>query len=59
MGLVIATGFHGRGVMTSPVAAAAVRSLLTGEDAAFPLATFAHDRFEDHSREFEFTSISA
>jgi glycine/D-amino acid oxidase-like deaminating enzyme len=58
-GLVIATGFHGRGVMTSPVAARAVRSLVTGEDTAFPLSPFALDRFESRSREFEFVSISA
>ena len=58
-GLVVATGFHGRGVMTSPVAAAAVRSLLTGTEASFPLETFAYDRFDDYSRTFEFTSISS
>lgn len=58
-GLVIATGFHGRGVMTAPVAARGVRSLITGEDAGFPLSTFALSRFESRSREFEFHSISA
>jgi len=58
-GLVVATGFHGRGVMTAPVAARAVRSLLTGEEAGFPLSTFALDRFESRSREFEFVSISS
>jgi glycine/D-amino acid oxidase-like deaminating enzyme len=58
-GLVIATGFHGRGVMTSPVAATAVRSLLTGEETPFPLSTFAYDRFDEYSTDFEFTSISA
>lgn len=58
-GLVLATGFHGRGVMTAPVAARAVRSLVTGEEAGFPLSTFALDRFESRSREFEFVSISA
>jgi len=57
-GLVVATGFHGRGVMTSPVAARAVRSLVTGADAPFPLATFAVDRFESRSTDFEFASIS-
>ena len=58
-GLVVATGFHGRGVMTAPVAASGVRALLTGEDAGFPLATFALDRFDSRSREFEFVSISS
>jgi glycine/D-amino acid oxidase-like deaminating enzyme len=57
-GLVVATGFHGRGVMTSPVAARAVRSLVTGADAPFPLETFAVDRFESRSPDFEFASIS-
>lgn len=58
-GLVVATGFHGRGVMTAPVAARAVRSLLTGENAGFPLSAFELDRFDSRSREFEFVSISA
>jgi len=57
-GLVVATGFHGRGVMTSPVAARAARSLVTGADAPFPLETFAVDRFESRSPDFEFASIS-
>ena len=58
-GLVVATGFHGRGVMTAPVAARAVRSLVTGGGTELPLSTFALDRFESRSREFEFVSISA
>jgi glycine/D-amino acid oxidase-like deaminating enzyme len=58
-GLVLATGFHGRGVMTAPVAARGVRALLAGEDAGFPLSTFALDRFDSRSRDFEFVSISA
>jgi len=58
-GLVLATGFHGRGVMTAPVAAAAVRALVTGEETPLPFETFALGRFEDYSRDFEFTSISA
>ncbi|ADD07386.1 FAD-dependent oxidoreductase (plasmid) [Natrialba magadii ATCC 43099] len=58
-GLVVATGFNGRGVMTAPVAATAVRSLLTGEDAPFSLDTFAIDRFDTRSDDFEFISISA
>jgi glycine/D-amino acid oxidase-like deaminating enzyme len=58
-GLVVATGFHGRGVMTAPVASRGVRALLAGEDPGFPLSTFALDRFDSRSREFEFVSISA
>ena len=58
-GLVVATGFHGRGVMTAQVAARGVRALLTDEDAEFPLSTFGLDRFESRSREFEFHSVSA
>ncbi|NHN60318.1 MULTISPECIES: FAD-dependent oxidoreductase [Halorussus] len=58
-GLVVATGFHGRGVMTAPVAATAVRELVGGEPAPFPLSPFALDRFESRSRDFEFFSISA
>lgn len=58
-GLVVATGFHGRGVMTAPVAATTVRSLLGGSDPPFPLSTFRLDRFDDRSRDFEFHSISA
>lgn len=57
--LVVATGFHGRGVMTAPVAAAGVRSLITGKSAPFPLETFALDRFDDYSRDFEFVSVSS
>lgn len=56
-GLVVATGFHGRGVMTAPVAATAVRSLLAGERAPFPTDVFALDRFTDRSRDFDFFSI--
>ncbi|UPV75413.1 FAD-binding oxidoreductase [Halorussus limi] len=58
-GLVVATGFHGRGVMTAPVAASAVRELVGGAAAPFPLTPFALDRFESRSPDFEFFSISA
>lgn len=58
-GLVVATGFHGRGVMTSPVAAAVVESLVTGEPVPFPTDGFAIDRFGDRCRDFEFQSISS
>ena len=57
-GLVIAAGFHGRGIMTSPAAATAVRSLVSGERTAVPLEPFGLDRFDDRARDFEFTSIS-
>lgn len=58
-GLVVATGFHGRGVMTAPVAATLVRSLVTGESTELPSAEFAVDRFDDRSRDFPFFSISS
>lgn len=58
-GLVVATGLHGRGVMTAPVAATTVGSLVRGEDAPFPLAPFRVDRFDSRSADFEFVSISA
>lgn len=43
-GLVLATGFNGLGITKSPVAASGVRSLITGEEAPFPLEPFAFDR---------------
>lgn len=46
-GLVVATGFNGLGITKSPVAATAVRSLVTGEDAPFALEPFALDRLPD------------
>ncbi len=58
-GLVIATGFNGRGIMTAPVSATTVRSLITGESTPFPTEPFALDRFETRSDGFEFISISA
>ena len=58
-GLVVATGFHGRGVMTAPVAATLVRSIVTGEETDLPREPFAIDRFEDRSRDFRFVSISS
>jgi glycine/D-amino acid oxidase-like deaminating enzyme len=57
-GLVVATGFNGLGVMLSPVVGPAVRQALGGEDAPYPLAPFALDRFEDRSREFALQSTS-
>lgn len=58
-GLVVATGFHGRGIMTAPVAATVVRSLIDGKSVPFPTEPFALDRFDSRSRDFEFRSISA
>ncbi|KAB1190707.1 MULTISPECIES: FAD-binding oxidoreductase [Haloferax] len=58
-GLVVATGFHGRGVMTAPVAATLVRSIVTGEETDLPREPFSLDRFENRSREFRFVSISS
>ncbi|MGA9399827.1 NAD(P)/FAD-dependent oxidoreductase [Haladaptatus sp.] len=58
-GLLVATGFHGRGVMSAPVAATAIRTLITGSECSFPLDEFALDRFESRSPNFEFQSISA
>lgn len=58
-GLVVATGFNGRGVMTAPVTAAAVRELVGGAEAPFPLDEFALDRFDSRSTDFEFVSVSA
>jgi glycine/D-amino acid oxidase-like deaminating enzyme len=58
-GLVIATGFHGRGIMTAPAAATAVNAHLTGVDAPFPLDEFTLDRFESRTTDFEFQSVSA
>lgn len=56
-GLVIATGFHGLGMMFSPVAGTAVRSLITGEDAPFSLDGIALDRFDSRGVDFEFQPI--
>ena len=58
-GLVVATGFHGRGVMTAPVAGAAVRARILGERAPFPLEPFALDRFDQPDPEFPFFSTSS
>jgi glycine/D-amino acid oxidase-like deaminating enzyme len=53
-GLVVATGFHIGGVMSSPAVAKGVRSLVTGDDPGFSLSPFALSRFESRSREFPF-----
>ncbi|MFC6990785.1 NAD(P)/FAD-dependent oxidoreductase [Haladaptatus sp. GCM10025707] len=55
-GLVFVTGLHGRGVMLSPVTGRAVRSLVTGEDAPFPMEQFRLGRFDDRTADFEYLS---
>lgn len=45
--------------MTSPVAGALVRHLLTGADPPFIPAPFTLSRFDDRTTEFPFRSISA
>ncbi|MFC6718645.1 NAD(P)/FAD-dependent oxidoreductase [Natrialbaceae archaeon GCM10025810] len=57
-GLIVATGFHGRGVMTAPVAARAIRGRIADDPPPFSTAPFELERFDDRSREFEFVSIS-
>lgn len=52
-GLVVSTGFNGLGMVNSPVAAGAVRALVTGEDPGFPLEPFALDRFPGPDVDFE------
>ncbi|WP_255197774.1 NAD(P)/FAD-dependent oxidoreductase [Halorarius litoreus] len=56
--LIVATGFHGRGIMSAFTAGAAVRGLLTGESPV-PTAPFRLDRFDSRSTDFEFISVSA
>ncbi|MFB6125530.1 MAG: NAD(P)/FAD-dependent oxidoreductase [Halanaeroarchaeum sp.] len=58
-GLVVATGFHGRGVMTAPVTGTVVRELVLGESPSVPHDPFALDRFDSGSAEFPFFSISS
>ncbi len=57
-GLVIATGFNGLGVMLSPIVGPAIRELLTGDVASFPLSPFELDRFEDRESDFTLQSTS-
>lgn len=46
-GLILATGFNGLGITKSPVAAAGVRAVVTGEEPPFSLDQFALDRLPD------------
>lgn len=52
-GLVLATGFSGRGLTASPVAAMAVRELLFGYGASFDLESLSLDRFTDRTADFQ------
>lgn len=58
-GLVVATGFNGRGIMTAPVAGTLVRCLITGEQPPFSADLFSLSRFDIRTQEFEFVSVSA
>lgn len=55
-GLVVATGFHGRGVMLSPVTGAAVRAHVADEDPGFDLDRFALGRLTHRSADFDYVS---
>lgn len=57
-GLIIATGFHGYGIMASPSAGAAVYSLVSGEESPFPLESVGLDRFESRDPDFELISLT-
>ncbi|MDY6817831.1 MAG: FAD-dependent oxidoreductase [Halobacteriales archaeon] len=56
-GLVVATGFSGLGIMTSPIAAAATRAVVTGESAPFDRRPFELDRFESRSPDFDLQEL--
>jgi sarcosine oxidase subunit beta len=58
-GLVLATGMHGFGIMLAPLAGAAVRAHVTGEDAPFDLGPFGLSRFESRSTDFGSSYIEA
>ena len=51
-GLVLATAFSGLGLTASPIAAAAVRQLVSGYGAPFSLETLSLERFDDRSPDF-------
>jgi glycine/D-amino acid oxidase-like deaminating enzyme len=56
-GLVVAAGFHGAGVMATDSIGTAVRSLVTGETAPFPVAPFRLDRFETRDTGFPVNTL--
>jgi len=51
-GLLLATGSNGQGIMAAPMAAAAIRALLTDIEPPFPLQPFRLDRFGDLTPDF-------
>ena len=57
-GVIVATGFTGLGIVTSPVVGPVVRECLTGADPEIPTEPFAANRFEDVSDEFEYVSTT-
>ena len=57
MGFVVATGFHGRGIMTAPVVGTLVRDVLWDEEAELPTAPFRLDRFESVDADFAVPGI--
>lgn len=57
-GLVIATGFHGYGIMSSPSAGRVVRSLVTGESCPFSIESIGIDRFETTGTDFDLISLA-
>jgi len=57
MSLVVATGFHGRGIMTAPVVGTLVRDVLWDEEAELPTAPFRLDRFESVDADFAVPGI--
>lgn len=57
-GLVVATGLTGYGIMASPVVGRAVRSLVTGEPAPFPLVPLRLDRFDGRGTEFSLPYVA-
>lgn len=52
--LVVVTGLHIGGVMSSPAVAQAVRALVTGEDPEFSLSPFELGRFDSRTDDFPF-----
>jgi len=57
-GLVVATGFNGRGVMLAPIAGTLVRDIALDTEPSLP-DRFRLERFDSTSPDFEFHSISA
>lgn len=57
-GLVVSTGFHGYGIMSSPAAGRAVRSLIADEACPFSFDALALDRFDTSGADFDLISLS-